>query len=100
MYDIKNSIENVNIELPVLMIDVPRDEETRLLHEIYGTLQNLNNGRVEDFFVSCRINFRTRRGIKIIVISNSPPVLKSLSNDRWQIKAIFKSVNGKDRIVQ
>ena len=60
----------------------------------------MNNGRVEGFFAGRRIKFRIRRGIKIIVISNSPPVLKSLSNDRWQIKAIFKSVDGKDRIVQ
>ena len=74
--------------------------ETRFLHEIDGTLEELNNGRVEGFFAGRRIKFRIRRGIKIIVISNSPPVLKSLSNDRWQIKAIFKSVDGKDRIVQ
>ena len=99
-YDIKNYIEKFNTEPSVLMIDAPRDEETRFLHEIYGTLEELNNGRVEGFFAGRRIKFRIRRGIKIIVISNSPPVLKSLSNDRWQIKAIFKSVDGKDRIVQ
>ena len=99
-YDIKNYIEKFNTEPSVLMIDAPRDEETKFLHEIYGTLEELNNGRVEGFFAGRRIKFRIRRGIKIIVISNSPPVLKSLSNDRWQIKAIFKSVDGKDRIVQ
>ena len=99
-YDIKNYIEKFNTEPSVLMIDAPRDDETRFLHEIYGTLEELNNGRVEGFFAGRRIKFRIRRGIKIIVISNSPPVLKSLSNDRWQIKAIFKSVDGKDRIVQ
>ena len=82
------------------MIDAPRDEETKYLHEIYGTLEELNNGRVEGFFEGRRIKFKIRRGIKIIVISNSPPVLKSLNSDRWQIKAIFKSVDGKDRLVQ
>ena len=99
-YDIKNYIEKFNAEPSVLMIDAPRDEETKYLHEIYGTLEELNNGRVEGFFAGRRIKFRIRRGIKIIVISNSPPVLKSLSSDRWQIKAIFKSVDGKDRLVQ
>lgn len=60
----------------------------------------MNNVRVEGFFGGRRIKFRIRHGIKIIVISNSPPVLKSLSSDRWRIKAIFKSVDGKDRLVQ
>ena len=56
------------------MIDAPWDEETRFLHEIYGTLEELNNGRVEGFFAGRRIKFRIRRGIKIIVIYNLPPV--------------------------
>lgn len=99
-HDIKDYMEKFNSEPSVLMIDAPRDEETKYLHEIYGTLEELNNGRVEGFFAGRRIKFRIRRGIKIIVISNSPPVLKSLSSDRWQIKAIFKSVDGKDRLVQ
>ena len=79
-YDIKNYIEKFNTEPSVLMIDAPQDEETKFLHEIYGTLEELNNGRVEGFFGGCRIKFRIKRGIKIIVMSNSPPVLKSLSN--------------------
>ena len=99
-YDIKDYMEKFNAEPSVLMIDAPRDEETKYLHEIYGTLEELSNGRVEGFFAGRRIKFRIRRGIKIIVISNSPPVLKCLSSDRWQIKAIFKSVDGKDRLVQ
>lgn len=99
-YDIKNYMEKFNAEPSVLIMDAPRDEETKYLHEIYGTLEELNNGRVEGFFGGQRIKFRIRRGIKIIVISNSPPVLKSLSSDRWDIKAIFVSVDGKDRLVQ
>lgn len=82
------------------MINAPRDEETRFLHEIYGTLEELNNGRVKCFFASRCIKFRIRRDRKIIVSSNLSPILKSLSNDRWQIKAIFKSVDGNNRIVQ
>nr|ULD16105.1 hypothetical protein [Cylindrotheca closterium] len=77
-----------------------RNENNSNVEALYSTIENIKNGRVEGFFAGRRIKFRIRRGIKIIVISNSPPVLKSLSNDRWQIKAIFKSVDGKDRIVQ
>lgn len=86
--DIKTFIEMRGIQSRLIMIDSPRDEENKFLHEIYGTLEEINNGRVEGFFSGSRIKIRIRRNIPIGVISNSPPVLKSFSSDRWDIKAI------------
>lgn len=45
-HDIKDYIEKFNAEpsVLILMIDAPRDKETKYLHEIYWTLEELNNG--------------------------------------------------------
>lgn len=83
-----------------IIIDAPRDEETKFLHEVYGVLEELNNGRLFASFQGKIIQERTRRGIPIIVLSNAPPVLRALSEDRWDIKALFRTVDGKDVYVQ
>jgi hypothetical protein len=60
-------VESFNKEPEALLIDAPRDEETKFLHEIYGTLEELNNGRVEGFFSGRRIKFRIKRGIPFLL---------------------------------
>ena len=98
--DIKTYVEQRGSEPNLLIIDAPRDEESKFLHEIYGTLEEINNGRVEGFFSGSRIKMRIQRNIPIIVISNAPPVLKAFSRDRWDIKAIYETVDGNDRFIQ
>ncbi len=83
-----------------LIMDTPRDEESKYLHEIYGVLEEINNGRLYGSFHGKIINRKMARGIPIIVFSNSPPITRSLSKDRWDIKALYRTVDGKDVYVQ
>lgn len=73
----------------LIVIDAPRDEETKYLHEAYGVLEEINNGRLEGSFNGNMIKRRMPRNIPIIVFSNSPPLIKALSPDRWVIKALI-----------
>nr|ULD16102.1 hypothetical protein [Cylindrotheca closterium] len=86
-YDIKNYIEKFNTEPSVLMIDAPRDEETRFLHEIYGTLEELNNGRVDSTFYGRfkRLRFKSPH---IIVFTNNVPNMSALSSDKFNLFAL------------
>jgi hypothetical protein len=83
-----------------LIIDAPRDEETKFLHESYGVLEELNNGRLFATFQGKSIKERMPRGIPIIVFCNCAPQLSSLSKDRWDVKALFRSVDKKDIYIQ
>lgn len=98
--DIKSYIDTYGKEPRVFLIDCPRYEESFFLHEIYSVLEELSNGRVEGSFSGRRLKFRIRRNIPIIVMTNSPPVLRSLSSDRWNIKAIVPVVSENDFIIQ
>lgn len=97
---IKRYVDEKRKEPDLIIIDAPRSEESKFLHEIYGTLEDINNGRVEGSYGVSSIKMRIRRKIPIVVISNSPPQIGSMSHDRWDIKAIFKSVSGEDRMIQ
>lgn len=88
--DIKSYIDTHGGSEPkCFVIDAPRDQENHYLHDIYSVLEEISNGRVEGSFSGRRIKIRIRRNIPIIVFSNSAPLLRSLSFDRWDIKAIF-----------
>lgn len=83
-----------------ILIDAPRDEESKYLHEIYGVLEDLNNGRLYGSFQGNLIKERIRRGIPIFVFTNSPPIVSSLSEDRWDIKALYRTTDDKDVYIQ
>lgn len=74
----------------VILIDAPRDEETRFLHEIYAALEEMNNGRLEGQFQGKKIKDSMPRNIPIIVFSNSPPIIGALSDDRWDTMALYE----------
>lgn len=73
-----------------LIIDVPRDEETKNLHEIYGVLEKLNDGVITSNFGGRRKSLRMDIGIPIIIFTNSAPIQGALSLDRWDILALHK----------
>lgn len=93
-------IDNKGVPPNAILIDAPRDEESRYLHEIYGVLEELNNGRLFASFQGKTIKKRMRRGIPVIVFSNSPPITSSLSNDRLDIKALYRTVDETDVYIQ
>lgn len=97
---IKDYIEKRGEAPSAIIIDAPRDEETKFLHEVYGALEEINNGRIFATFQGKTIQERIPRGIPIIVFSNSPPVTAALSEDRWDIKALYRTVDNKDVYVQ
>lgn len=76
----------------VILIDAPRDEESKFLHDIYGALEEINNGRLEGSFGGKIIKDSIPRNVPIIVLSNSPPIEGALSEDRWDIMAIYNYV--------
>lgn len=46
------------------------------------------------------IKARIPRGIPIIIFSNSPPIFRALSNDRCDIKALYRTIDNFDVYVQ
>lgn len=97
---ISNYISKTGQNPKAIVIDAPRDEEIKFLHEIYGVLEEINNGRLFGSFGGRTIKQRMPRGIPIIVFSNSPPVTSALSFDRWDIKALYRTVDNKEVYVQ
>ena len=83
-----------------IIIDAPRNEENMYLHEIYAVLEEINNGRLFGSFQGKTIKERMPRGIPVIVFTNSPPIVSALSGDRWDIKALYRTVDGKDVFIQ
>lgn len=73
----------------VIVIDAPRDEETKYLHEVYAALEEINNGRLEGSFMGKMIKDSIPRGIPMVVFSNSPPIMGALSSDRWETMALY-----------
>lgn len=91
--DLTNFMDRTNgVSSSALIIDAPWDKERKHLHDIYALLEELNNGRVVSLFGSSRFKYRIEPGIPIIVFSNAPPRVGSLSKDRWDIKAIYRNV--------
>lgn len=74
-----------------ILLDAPRDEETKFLHECYGVLEEISNGRLKGSFQGKILNKRMPRNIPIYIFSNSPPVKGALSEDRWSIKALYRT---------
>ena len=74
--------------------------ESKYLHEIYGVLEEINNGRLFASFHGKIIKTRIPRGIPIIIFSNSPPIFHALSRDRWDIKALYRTIDDSDVYVQ
>jgi hypothetical protein len=91
--DIQSFIQRNGCEPKCFMIDAPRNEEAHHLHEIYSTLEELSNGRVEVSFSGRRLKFRIARNIPIVIFANCAPIVRALSEDRWDIKAIFPVQN-------
>lgn len=79
-----------------IIIDVPRDEETKNLHEIYGVLEKLNDGTLTSNFKGIKKKLRMKIGVPVIVFSNSAPLTGAMSGDRWNIKTIFRTVIKKE----
>lgn len=73
-----------------IIIDVPRDEETKNLHEIYAVLEKLNDGTLISYFGGRKQKLDMDIGIPVIVMTNSAPLLAAMSNDRWDIFALNK----------
>lgn len=96
--DIENFIKEKGREPAAFIVDAPRDEETKFLHEIYGALEELKNGRLFSVWGNQRIRKRIRREKPIFVFSNSPPTVAAMSSDRWDIKALTYSHGTKDVI--
>lgn len=71
-----------------ILIDTPRDEETKHLHEIYGVLEKLNDGYLTSYFGGNEQKLTMDIGIPIIIFSNSVPTRGALSDDRWDIFSI------------
>ena len=80
--DIENYINEHGKEPKALIIDAPRDEETKYLHKIDGALEDLKNGRIFSSFGGKRIGKRIKIEKPIFVFSNSPPVFDTMSEDR------------------
>lgn len=97
---IVDHIETYGKPPSAIIIDAPRDEETKFLHDIYGVLEELNNGRLDGTFGGKTIKKRMPRGIPIIVFSNAPPITRAMSEDRWDIKALYRTTDGKDIYAQ
>lgn len=97
---ISNYIDKKGRPPKAFLIDAPRDEESKYLHEIYGVLEEINNGRLYASFHGKIIKARIPRGIPIIIFSNSPPIFRALSNDRWDIKALYRTIDNCDVYVQ
>ena len=93
-------ISENNEEPEAIILDIPRAEETKNLHEIYGALEEILNGRVRARFGSQSLSFWIREDIRIFVFSNCAPDLNSMSHDRWKIFALFESPVGKDVLIQ
>ena len=87
-------------EPEALVIDASRDDEMRYLHEIYGILEQLNDGRLEGIFLGRNVSSRIKRKIPIFVFSNSAPLKSALSDDRWEIMHIIKVPSGTDYFIQ
>ena len=87
-------------EPEAIILDVPRAEETKNLHEIYAALEEIMNGRVRARFGNKSISAWVLEDIRIFVFSNCAPDLNSMSHDRWKIFALFKSPVGKDVLLQ
>jgi hypothetical protein len=69
---------------------------------VYAALEEINNGRLEGSFGGKMIKDRMPRNIPVVVFSNAPPIIGALSNDRWEIMALYEYIdsNGRDIYVQ
>ena len=81
----------------VILIDAPRDEESKYLHQVYAALEEINNGRLEGSFGGKTIKDKMPRNIPIIVFSNAPPIIGALSTDRWQIMALYEYLGTEEK---
>jgi len=98
--EISNYISRNGEEPEAIVLDIPRAEETKNLHEIYGALEDIMNGRVRARFGNKSYSFWIKEDIRIFVFSNCAPDLNSMSHDRWKIFALFESPVGKDVLIQ
>ena len=69
-YDIKNYIEKFNTEPSVLMIDAPRDEETRLVLPSTIYYPPLVDVRVSGFIEALEEDKELKKFITILVCTN------------------------------
>ena len=83
-----------------IVLDIPRAEEAKNLHEIYAALETILDGRVGGRWSNTRHKFTMPRNIRVFVFSNCAPELNSFSLDRWKIFALFKSPIGNDVLIQ
>ena len=97
---IEDFIQKNSCEPETIILDIPRAEESGHLHQIYGALEEVQNGRINARFGSKSLSFRIDRNIRILVFSNCPPDLNQMSLDRWKIFALFECVSGKDVLIQ
>ena len=97
---LKAYIKERGTEPSAVLIDVTRDEEGHSLHDIYGVLEELNNGDIRSVFGGTFVDFKIRMNIPIIIFSNSPPRFGSMSSDRWDIKALYKNIAKDDVYIQ
>lgn len=88
------------VEPSALIIDAPRDEENHYIHEMYGILEDVNNGEIYSVFGNSRSIFTFRMGIPIWIFSNTPPRIETLSPDRWDIKGLHRNEKGDDVYIQ
>ena len=97
---IADFIEDHGEEPEAILLDIPRAEESRFLHEIYAALEEVQNGRVVARFGNRSRCFSIRRNIRVLVFSNCPPDVSEMSRDRWKIFGLFRSLDEKDVLIQ
>lgn len=66
---------------PIIVIDIPRS--SRWTSELYEGIEAIKDGLVYDTRYSAKM--RDIWGVKILIMTNSKPMLSSLSADRWTI---------------
>lgn len=98
--EISKYISTNGEEPEAIVLDIPRAEETKNLHEIYASLETIMDGRVRARFGGKSISFWIKEDIRIFVFSNCAPDLNSMSHDRWRIFALFESPVEKDILIQ
>lgn len=79
---------NVNGVYPqTIMLDLTRNEDNQNVEQLYSTLENIKNGRLDSTFYGKfkRIRFKPPH---VIVFTNTVPNMSALSQDRFRMFAI------------
>lgn len=98
--DVMNHIKKTGDQPSAIILDIPRAQESKHLHEIYAGLEEIVNGRAVARFGNKRVKSWIDENTPIIVFANCAPVLSSFSDHRWRIFSVFKSPLGNDFLLQ